>query len=928
MNLQISCQVNGQTEYIELGGADKLTLDISFAEIQDITKKNSAYTKEFNVPGTNGNNYIFEYFFDLNQIPLNFIPTQKFEAQLIYNGYVISTGYIRLNTVTTVKEVKTYNITFYNGVGDVAASISDKFLAELDLSYLSHPFTSDVYLESQVDYNLIPLESTTNYSYQNGKTYWGLYNIGYNYTQSLTSITANYQTTSTTSIGIVSGLKTVTLAAVRPFLVGDTIRLTANPSGNFIQGRITEINGTTITFLPNLGLGSGTYANWNVTRQLVDKEEIPDPKTTPIVDFTGRYATGVPGYITFSGTPVRNYYFKPAIQIKELYEQVFIQNGYNVESEFFNTSYFERFYLPLKFLDETVYSRNAVIPCYTYTNTGITISAPNFEYTNPSTGVTCNNFSFTANTTGYTIPQLYTGDYTFRVSADFFYQAPECAVNEIGFLITMIVNGVEYSVGSYYAPCVTTGIGIITYDNIVFDVRIPLPSVNSNITLKLLADFGTITFTNIKQEIIDAPKFILGNFDYSLEFPPDDYKQIDFITSVNKFFNFVVIPHPIKPKTLIVEPIIDYIGKGKLLDWTSKIDWNSPITISPTTNILNGTLNFNFRLDQDYGNQQFNISNNRVFGTYQLQLNQEYKDNNINFDTMFGAETDIALTNSSGADKITVANMATLKSENSNGEVIQKYNPYKILPRILFRGVTLPNENWGVLSGATRQTWWAETFQQDRWLENSRFTTYPFSYSGFSHYLNWNAQDRNNGETMFPEQDMYDIYYSDYIEDIIAPENKIMKAKIYLTPCEIADLEFNEKIIIKNSYWRINKITGYNLTEPSLCDIELIKLTRDYTPHPVLYYDLISCSGGTDYHTSSDLNYNLYAYVGNYVNIFTGATTGYTSIGCYEVQLGQYNGNYTYEHVFIGSGYTSSGVNVYSDCGCSGRTAFNIVQQT
>jgi hypothetical protein len=108
----------------------------------------------------------------------------------------------------------------------------------------------------------------------------------------------------------------------------------------------------------------------------------------------------------------------------------------------------------------------------------------------------------------------------------------------------------------------------------------------------------------------------------------------------------------------------------------------------------------------------------------------------------------------------------------------------------------------------------------------------------------------------------------------------------------------------------------------------LIKLTRDYTSHSVKYYDLINCNtGGTNYHTTSDLNYNMYAYVGNYVNIYTGSTTAYTSIGCFQVVEGQPNANYDYEPIFIGSGYTNTSVNVYDNCGCSGRTAFDIVQQ-
>jgi hypothetical protein len=166
------------------------------------------------------------------------------------------------------------------------------------------------------------------------------------------------------------------------------------------------------------------------------------------------------------------------------------------------------------------------------------------------------------------------------------------------------------------------------------------------------------------------------------------------------------------------------------------------------------------------------------------------------------------------------------------------------------------------------------------------------------------------------------------VTDIISPENKIVSAKIYLTPYEVADLEFNEKIFVKNTYFRINKIKGFNLSEPTLCDIELIKLTKDYTSHPVQYYDLISCTGGTNYHTNSDLNYNMYAYVGNYVNIFTGSTTNYNSIGCFNVLLGEQNSSYDYKHVFIGSGYTQSGVNIYNNCGCTGRTQMIVVQQT
>ena len=916
MGLQIRCYVDGNQEFIDLYGDERINIETSFAEIQDITKKNSAFTHEFKVPGTNNNNYIFDYFFDINTVYLNWNPQRKFEADLLYNGYELFNGFIRLNSVDINIKEKIYSITFYNGVGDLAANIGDKFLRQLDLSSLSHPFTSEVFLQSNIDPNLFPLTGTTNYSYQDGRTYWTVFNTGYNYTDSLSGISSYYAGTSTTNVQISSGSKSITTNRPLPFLVGDTIRYDDAGTNHYIQGRVTSISGTQIQFLPNLGLGSGTINSGTISRQLVDGEQITDAKLTPLLDFQ---RDGVPNYMSFSGTPVRNFYFKPAIQVKELYTQIFNQNGYEIESEFFDTSYFEKYYLPLKF-SEDVLVLQATKPCYTYTAGTEYL----FNGLIPGTGDTCNNFDWSGNTFGFAIPEGFGGQYTFNITMDF------CTTNDFGISGNPSVKLELFANGffQYIIEEDVRGPGCFTI-NIDFNYEVPSTQTEIGIFISTTNSTGSTYTFSIK----DAPRFTPRTFNYEYEFPVNDYKQIDFISSINKMFNLVCIASPIKTKTITVEPIVNFIGKGEILDWTDKVNFNDRINLSPTANLLNGTLNYNFKLDKDYGNQQFNIANNRIFGTYQLQLNQDYKDNNINFDTMFGSPTDILLNNPSG-DRLTVSNMAAIKNDNVKGISIQKYNPFKILPRIIFRGVTLPNENWGstsaTTSASTYSSWYADSYRQDRWQESSRFTTYPFSYSGFSHYLNWNAEDvLNTGETPFPEQDLYDIYYYDYVSDILSPENKIVSMKMYLTPWEVAQLKFNEQIIVKNAYFRINKISNLNLVEPDLCDVELVKLTKEYTPVPVQYYDLINCtSGGTDYHTTSNLNYNMYAYVGNYVNIFTGATTAYTSIGCFKVELGQPNYNYDYDHVFIGSGYTSTGVNVYSDCGCSGRTAFDIVQQT
>ena len=898
MSLQIRTLVSGTHKYLDLFDDEDILMSFSVGEIQDITSKNSGYSKTFTLPGTKNNNEIFNYFYDVNSTPLDFNPNNKFDTSLLWDGYEILFGNIRLDGVSIQGEDYTYQVTFYNQVGNLAANIGDKFLRQTDLFHLSHPFTEDVILESNIDYNLFPITGSTNYSYQNGKTMWSLYNIGYQYSGS------------------------------SPFI---------------------------------------------------------EPLLTPLVEFsdlTGGTYTPQFGHFDFSGTPVNDFYFKPTIQIKELYSSIVRDAGYQIESDFFDTSYFERYYLPLKFLDETPYSRNSLIPCYRYVNNEFVFTSFGSASTNPSSGVTCNNLNLSANTEFILIPNKFRGSYTLKFSYTIESTA-ECEftvvnsgpgdwvftyINLLGVNVTETIPGGDIGIPYTYlgefnstisgnggvTSSITSQVNLITNVNPIFNNQ----TLRSDVTCQNDVSITQVEFTetfslfgfndieiqfyftgenaiisNFTFEIFDAPRFLLSGqtFDYALEFPDNDYKQIDFITSINRYFNLVVVPNPNKPNTLIIEPIVDYFGKGEVLDWTSKVDYNQLQSLVPTTSIINGTLDFEFKLDQDYANQDFKTASNKVFGTDKINLNIPYKNSTTKFTYLFSSPIDITI-NSIQSSYLTLSSFSKIKNVDVQGASLQQFQPFKILPRVVFRGLTLPSLNYGFVgTGATLfQEWYINsfgiTYPQSRFTNINRFTTYPFNYSGFSHYINFNGEDQTTiqpREFDFIAEDLYDIYYNDYIDDLISPENKIYKVKIYLTPNEIKSLLFNERILIKNSYFRINKIDGFNLLEPSICDLELIKLTKTYDEHRVLYYDLIPCEGGATRYSNSDLNYNLYAYIGNYVTLYD---DNLNSLGCHQVVQGYYNENNNYEHYYIASGFTSSAVNAFSNCGCSGLTAFNLVQ--
>lgn len=846
MSLQIRTIIGNDNVFLDLYQDEPLVMSFSFAEIQDITLKNSAFSQSFQLPGTKKNNEVFDYYYDINSVPTNFNPNTKFPAIITWDGLEILQGNLRLEAVTIDIEDIVYSVTFYNQVGDLSANIGDKFLVETNLSYLDHPYSADVILQSQYDPNLFMLTGSTNYSYQNGKTMWGLYNIGYNYI-----------------------------------------------SGSSVDFQSTPL----VYFTPPSG---GTY----------------NPQR---------------GYFDFSGTPVWDYYFKPTIQIKELYESICRDAGYNIRSDFFETAYFKRYMMPLKFLDESVYNRSLTTACFTYRNRIIPpLGTPN--YTDPTEDVVCNSLNWTYNTNSFTIPTDYPGVYTFK----FDYTALPLTDCSLGFpnIPTYTLNIVNVTLGT--ATQIDGGIICSYPDPQPLTAQYVLDTSGGTYQINFVLNYMSISaFT--QSLIPPLPTFLVSGqtVEYAVEFPPNDYKQIDFIQSVNRYFNLVVAPEPDYPNTLRVEPIIDFIGKGEVLDWTTKIDRSQPITITPTTSIINGTLDFQFKLDQDWANQNFQKASNRIFGTERKNLGLDYKDSTTTFTSMFSSPLDITIY-AAYQPYLTLPSFSKLQQTERTGDLQQQFVPFKILPRLLFRGVTIPTGTFGFMgsTGSTPFQYWyvnaGGTIKQDHFLEINRFSSYPWNYNGFSHYTNWRGTDQTTiqpREDAFVADDLYNIYYEPYILDLTSEESKIVSAKIYLYPCDIKQLRYNEKILVDNTYYRINKISNYNLLEPSICDIELIKLTREYEGHPVLNIRFDPCTApGDTLYTNTDLMYNIYAYIGNYVKLYD---DNLNYLGCYQVYQDTANaGEGLREHYWISSGFTNNGVASYSGCGCNVEAALVVVQET
>jgi hypothetical protein len=116
----------------------------------------------------------------------------------------------------------------------------------------------------------------------------------------------------------------------------------------------------------------------------------------------------------------------------------------------------------------------------------------------------------------------------------------------------------------------------------------------------------------------------------------------------------------------------------------------------------------------------------------------------------------------------------------------------------------------------------------------------------FSHYTtsipSLSDEDLNFGQEIplhpinsTPWQTLYARYWNDYIADIYAPDARILEGFFALDFADIYQFKFNDKIFIKDSYWRILEISDYVVGMQDSVKVKLIKMvsaTPDCLLHP------------------------------------------------------------------------------------------------
>ena len=373
--------------------------------------------------------------------------------------------------------------------------------------------------------------------------------------------------------------------------------------------------------------------------------------------------------------------------------------------------------------------------------------------------------------------------------------------------------------------------------------------------------FGTGVYTGMK--ITAGFPFTGYSVDVAANMPK--LKQIDFLLGLQKMFNLVFVPDKNKPNHLLIEPFTDYTSTGTAKDWSDKVDYSKDVTIQPTTDLQKKEYQWTHKQGKDFISDAIEKSLDRTYGRYRVT------DPSNDFAT--GEHKVETFTAPYITSLIPGSAFPIYRCLQADGSGIQ--DP---LPVFAYWHYLTDNFGEWFLRGNTGSTGSAGSF-----------------FPSFSNYSTdapaLNQKDLNFGmESAFfpiasnPINTLYFEYWAQYVKELYSEEARIMKCTMRLSKGDLAAFEFSDRIYIRDSYWRVLKLS-YDANVEGVCQVELIKELSDVTvcaDTPTGYddrYNFIlfnsSTSGSPDF--GSEECCKLYGY--DWVTIPVGVPGGTSPMG-------------------------------------------------
>lgn len=585
--------------------------------------------------------------------------------------------------------------------------------------------------------------------------------------------------------------------------------------------------------------------------------------TTP---FKFAISSGTTG-MNYSGSSIPPNYFKASIRVHEVIQNIFRDTGYNIVSDFFKTDYFRSIYM-----DTGVNGLLGVQVASAQTNQNVfrVYGAPypntqKFYYQNGAlqqiqmgrindTDGYDPTFNFNSQYSAYQIP--YSGLYSFefkgkvnQVNANnlvsTFYgisiyksSTPEGLLNPA---TRTPVGGTSDGLRALnYAPdnnirIFINNLALNTGDWVGLFVRFN-PSGSSNRNAGLWIGGTDWLGYGARWELYNSPVFVGDNYvDMKLQFP--ELSCLDYFKGIIKMFNLVVVQTE-DNNTIRIEPLPWYYAEeyANRQDFTNILDNNSIVKIEPVNFELKKSINLKYLSgEEEFLSKLWEDKNLIPYGTKKFNATSDILAGEQDVEVPFRpTPTDVI----SGSTNIIIPQF--FKLDLSNNRQI----PYSNESHIFFwagnryfyseQGATNP-QYWYLTSGST-------PIAQSTYPCVSHLSTLDNLDSEEISDLNFDKSfdffgNKNDLIEQFTANNLYQLWYGDYFTNLYSPETRRLSGRFRFNPLNIYQTKLTDKIYVKDSYFRIERINEGDLVNWKLTDISLLKTVVDYTkvipPAPV-----------------------------------------------------------------------------------------------
>lgn len=301
---------------------------------------------------------------------------------------------------------------------------------------------------------------------------------------------------------------------------------------------------------------------------------------------------------------------------------------------------------------------------------------------------------------------------------------------------------------------------------------------------------------------------------------PKNVLVTDYLKSIFNMFNCYLEPSRTSNNRFIIEPFEGFYGNGSQRDWSTKLDRSQPVTEMLISEELAKQYKFTYTEDNDWLNQDYKNKTNEIYGQLTWDVENEFTTNEEEVKIMF-APTPVD--NIVGSDQFVIPKIGKYASNGSFGKVEHKL-------RILRKNPTLTK---------------LPTGEYFRFTGSTTYTSYP--YAGHLNHPFSGSIDYNFGsvpKVYYPfnvisnnsitENNMINLYWKKYLDEITDKESKFVTAYFKLTPNDISTFRFADTVYVEGlssegGHWfRVNSIE-YSLNSSNLAKVELVKVLNKYT---------------------------------------------------------------------------------------------------